>query len=74
VKTSKEAELKKLGARLKTLRLEKGLTMEVLAYECDTDVSQIHRIESGKINPMYTTLRNLANGLGVSVSELMKGL
>ena len=56
---------------LKDLRLQKGLTLEQLAFEADIELSQVHRAEKGKINPTLTTLIALAQGLGITLTELM---
>jgi len=63
--------LEKFGEKLYRLRTEKGFTLEQLAFAVDVEISQIHRIEKGKINPTYTTLLALANGLEISISELV---
>lgn len=63
--------LTKFGDRLKTLRVTKGLTLEQLAFEADVELSQVHRVEKGKINPTLTTLVALAKGLGITLSELV---
>ena len=66
--------LQKLGERLKEMRTAKAFTLEDLAYEAEIELSQVHRIEKGKINPKYTTLQILASALGTDVSHLLKGL
>lgn len=63
--------LTKFGDRLKTLRTKKGFTLEQLAFEADIELSQVHRVEKGKINPTLTTLIALAKGLGVSLADLV---
>ncbi len=63
--------LEQFGQKLKDLRLEKGLTLEQLAFEADIELSQVHRVEKGKINPTLTTLIALAKGLNISISELL---
>jgi transcriptional regulator with XRE-family HTH domain len=63
--------LTRFGAKLKKLRKSKGLTLEYLAYECEMELSQIHRIEQGKINPTLSTLEALAKGFNLSISELL---
>lgn len=63
--------LNKFGDRLKTLRTKKGFTLEQLAFEADIELSQVHRVEKGKINPTLTTLIALAKGLGVSLADLV---
>jgi transcriptional regulator with XRE-family HTH domain len=63
--------LDNFGARLKELRLKKGMTLEQLAFEADIELSQVHRVEKGKINPTLTTLMALAKGLDITLAELM---
>jgi len=63
--------LEKFGENLKTLRIAKGLTLEQLAFEADIELSQVHRVEKGKINPTLTTLIALAKGLGITLAELV---
>lgn len=64
--------LKKFGDKLKRLRTAHKLTLEQLAFAADIELSQVHRIEKGKINPTYTTLLALASGLEISLSELVE--
>jgi transcriptional regulator with XRE-family HTH domain len=66
-----KSTLEHFGAKLKELRLKKGLTLEQLAFEADIELSQVHRVEKGKINPTLTTLIAIAKGLGVKLSELL---
>jgi len=73
-KEKEQVLLQKLGERLKELRAAKGFTLEQLAYEAEIELSQVHRIEKGKINPKYTTLQILASALGTDVGHLLMGL
>lgn len=66
--------LNKLGEKLKTLRESKGLTLEALSYEAEMELSQIHRIEKGKINASISTLSMICKGLGITLSDLLEGL
>jgi transcriptional regulator with XRE-family HTH domain len=59
------------GNKLKDLRTLKGLTLQQLAFEAEMEISQVHRVEKGKINPTLTTLNALAKGLGISLGELI---
>jgi transcriptional regulator with XRE-family HTH domain len=63
--------LDKFGEKLNALRTAKGLTLEQLAFEADIEISQVHRVEKGKINPTLTTLIALSKGLGISIAELV---
>ena len=65
------AQLKKFGNWLKVLRTQRKLTLEQLAFAADIELSQVHRIEQGKINPTYTTLLALATGLDIPVHDLV---
>jgi transcriptional regulator with XRE-family HTH domain len=64
--------LKNFGTRLRELRLKKDLSQEILAYEADIPISQIGRIERGEVNATLSTLKKIANALGISLSELVK--
>ena len=66
-----KATLEKFGENLKTIRTSKGLTLEQLAFDADIELSQVHRVEKGKINPTLTTLIALAKGLGITLAELV---
>lgn len=61
----------KLGQRIKQLREQKNIVQETIAFNLDTDKANISRLESGRVNPRFITLYNMANQLGVSVSELV---
>lgn len=71
---NREKELKALGKRIKEIRKSKGLTQLDLAVRVNKDYSSIARVETGRTNPTYTTLVKIAQGLEVSVGELVKGL
>lgn len=59
------------GNRLKEIRIVKGLTLQELAFEAEMEISQVHRVEKGKINPTLTTLVALSKGLGITLAELV---
>lgn len=62
-------ELKKLGASVKALRIERKLTQA----DCFNDTG-IHfgRIEQGKRDISYTTLLRIADYFGVDLDEFRK--
>lgn len=70
-KLRNKEELETFGEKLKSLRISKNYTLEQLAIEADMEISQVHRIEKGKINPTLTTLNALAKGLGITLVELV---
>jgi transcriptional regulator with XRE-family HTH domain len=51
------------------MRQQKGITQEDLAYSSGISLSQIARIETGKINPTLCTLVEIAKNLKVSKQE-----
>jgi transcriptional regulator with XRE-family HTH domain len=59
------------GQHLRKLRIEKGMTLQALAFEVETEISQIHRIEKGEINPTLSTLNALSRALQLSLPELL---
>ncbi len=63
--------LTEFGNKLKELRTLKGLTLQELAFEAEMEISQVHRVEKGKINPTLTTLVALSKGLGITLAELV---
>ena len=67
----KTKELKKLGARLRSLRIEKGMTQSAFAKECSFDRNYIGMLERGERNPTYITLLSIAQQLGIPVSQLI---
>ena len=56
------------GGRLRTLRLEMRLTQRQVAERCGLPVMTISRLETGRRNPSWRTVRRLADGLGVPVT------
>lgn len=53
-----------LGKHLKSIRQAKKLTYRKMAQLCNIDYGDIQKIESGKINITFLTLRELAKALG----------
>lgn len=62
--------LKKFGKRIRSLRKENGLSQSELGAKSDMEKSAIQRIERG-YNPTLKTLRKLADGLSMSLSEML---
>ena len=65
----KQHFLNKLGKRIVELRLEKGWSQSDLACECGKEHKSIERVENGKSNPNAFYLKELANALGVDISD-----
>lgn len=63
-------DLKLFGETLRSIRNEKKLTMQQLADQAEIELSQIYRIESGKINPKLITIIKIAKALKISPKDL----
>lgn len=61
----------KIGARVRALREEQGLTAEKLAYGVDFSKGQLSTIEKGLAVPTAATLAVLAEGLEVLPLDLL---
>ncbi|OFY99894.1 MAG: hypothetical protein A3K10_05920 [Bacteroidetes bacterium RIFCSPLOWO2_12_FULL_31_6] len=66
-----EILLKNFGNHIRKIRISKGYTQESLSYDAELDISQIGRIERGKINPSLYVLYRLSKALDVSLKELL---
>lgn len=62
-----------LGARIKALRMERGLQQRQLAEKAELTPSMVSQIESGRLTPSLNTLRRLADALGVTIPSLFDG-
>lgn len=66
-----EEVIKKLGQKVREVRLSLGYSQEELANLCNLDLSQINRIELGKINTSISHVFLIAEVLKVSPKELI---
>lgn len=62
---------KKFAERLKLLRNERNLSQEKLALLCGIDRTYIGRIERLERNPSLVILQKIADGLGISLIDLL---
>lgn len=65
-----KAYLKKLGERIKQLRLERGMRQVDLSEKIGIEDSALRRIESGRVNSTINMLRKIAKGLEIEVVSL----
>jgi transcriptional regulator with XRE-family HTH domain len=63
-----------IAGNIKRLREAKGWTQADLAAKMYKDKQAIQRIETGAINPRFLTLVEIAEALGVSASDILKGV
>lgn len=68
--TQKET-LKRLGEHIKSIRVEKGLTLEEVGNRIGKDRQSIHRLEKGQFNPSYLYLVEVCRGLEIDISEIL---
>ena len=64
--------IKFFGKNLRKLRLQRRLSMDKLAKMADMELSQIYRIENGKVNARLTTIAALGKALDIDPNELLK--
>jgi transcriptional regulator with XRE-family HTH domain len=69
---SSRPELMALAQRIVRLRQARGFTTQAsFADACGVDTNQIQRLESGKRNPRFLTLVDVARGLNIDVAALV---
>ena len=61
----------RLGARLRQLRLDAGLTQAELARRTGIHRPNIARVEAGRHTPSLETLARIANAIGVSTTHVL---
>ena len=64
-------DLTALGQRMREARKKKDLTQQKLADLRHVSITQITKIEKGKINPSYLILKALAKVLPISLDNLI---
>lgn len=65
---------KKLGKRIKELRIQTGLSQEKFALKIEMDRTYLASVEAGKRNISIINIKKIADGLGISLSKLFEGL
>ena len=61
-----------VGTRLRMLRAGAGLSIRALAEMSGLNVNTLSLIENGKTSPSVSTLQQLAQGLGIPVTEFFQ--
>lgn len=70
----KDKKLSELGALISKLRRKHGKSIEKLAYEAGISKGNLSEIENGKRDTRFSTLYSIAEGLEISVSQLLKDI
>jgi len=63
---------RKLGEKIRKIRLKTEMTQEDLAFKAKLDYSYMNQIENGKRNPSVKALERIAKALQVSVKQLFE--
>ena len=65
---------KQLGMRIKYLRSLRKWSQEDLALEAEVNKNYLSDLERGERNPTVKVLEKIAKALGISISDLFKGI
>ena len=59
----------KVGARIKEIRAEQGISQEKLALKADIDRTYLAGVEQGKRNPSIKSLEKIIVALGITLGQ-----
>src|SRR5262249_8077308 len=62
----------RIANRVRTLRTDRGMTLDALAGKSDVSRSMISLVERGESSPTAVVLEKIATGLGVSLATLFE--
>ena len=65
---------KQLGARIRYLRQQKGLSIEDLSLEADINRNYLGDLERGMRNPTLIILNKIAKALDIDLTTLFEGI
>ena len=68
---TKESLQKNIGLRIKQLRLQKDVSQQDLAAQCNFEKSNMSRLEAGNVNPSAYTLLKIAKSLNIEIKEIL---
>jgi transcriptional regulator with XRE-family HTH domain len=60
-----------IGKKIREARKQKGLTLAQLADQCNCSTSLISQIETGTVNPSFSTLKSIGEALGTDMAMLV---
>lgn len=66
--------IKKLGARIRELRLKTGLSQEKFSLKIGMDRTYYASVENGKRNISIINIKKIADGLTISLGDLFENL
>ncbi|MBQ7266916.1 MAG: helix-turn-helix transcriptional regulator [Synergistaceae bacterium] len=65
---------KKFGERVRELRAQSNMSQEKFALLIDMDRTYLASVESGKRNISLENISKIADGFGITLEELFKGI
>ena len=74
IEESSQARIEEIGHRIKTLREEKGLSIEELSNLTGFDVELLANIETSQVQPQLGTVIKLSKALDSAFSRLVSGV
>lgn len=74
MKASRAVLIRAFGFLVKKRRADLDISQEELADRCDLDRTYISGIERGRRNPSLTALAKFADGLNITVADLLDRL
>ena len=66
-----ELDYKAIGKRIKIARIKADLTQEMLAEKIELSPTHLSNIETGTTRVSLTTIISIANGLGITVDDIL---
>jgi XRE family transcriptional regulator, regulator of sulfur utilization len=60
-----------LGKAIRRIREREGLTQEELAFRAGVHPTWVSRLESGRWDPRWSSVRKAVEGLGITLVELV---
>ena len=60
-----------IGAKIRYLRLKRGMSQETVALNCDMNPAFLGHVERGMRCPTVNTLQRICNGLDITLTELI---
>jgi transcriptional regulator with XRE-family HTH domain len=64
-------KMETIAENIKRIRKQKGLTQNQLGVLSGIDEANIRKYENGRLNPSLTTIRKIAEGLGVALGDIL---
>jgi transcriptional regulator with XRE-family HTH domain len=63
--------LRRLGAKVRGLRLAKGFSQEALAFDAGIHVNHLSSLERGEANPSFLVLLSISKVLGAKLAAIV---